>query len=189
MVFFKEQWRANAIGVHPELETYQRLHEHNVSHIATAIAGGDVRGERGLHKTISQRYFDKEGIDMHERIQTRLVLKEVGRPLESYADSIDLILVVNDALQGVCLHLALKNWLQFCIGHQEAWEKAGVLHRDVSIGNILIDTAADPSDPVGFLCDWDLCRYKEELETGVGPIQPAGVSVSISPFFGETGIS
>lgn len=78
MVFLKEQWRANANGVHPEVETYLRLREHGVQGIATVIAGGDVIGPRGVHKTISQRYFDKDGIHIPERIQTRLVLKEVG---------------------------------------------------------------------------------------------------------------
>ena len=45
------------------------------------------------------------------------------------------------------------------VAHQDAWEKAGVLHRDVSMGNILIDVITGN----GFLNDWDLCKYKEEM--------------------------
>ena len=101
LVFFKEQWRPNAVGVHPEIETYQRLRKHNVSHVATAIAGGDVRVGTEPRKTESQRYFDKQGIHLPERLQTRLVLKEVGRPLESYTDSIELISVVGDSVEGM----------------------------------------------------------------------------------------
>lgn len=104
LVFMKEQWRANAVGVHPELETYSRLREHGVRNVATAIAGGDVGSSRGLHKTASQRFFDKDGKDIPERIQTRLVLKEVGRPLESYEDSIEMILVITQALKGMDTH-------------------------------------------------------------------------------------
>lgn len=100
MVFLKEQWRAKANGVHPELETYIRLRQHGVQGVATAIAGGDVGGPRDLHKTVSQRYFDKQSFNISERVQTRLALKEVGRPLETYKDSIELILLTAHALIG-----------------------------------------------------------------------------------------
>lgn len=55
--------------------------------------------------------------------------------------------------------------------HREAWEKAGILHRDVSVGNILIDVDPDVSDagestPTGFLNDWDMCKYKDEIQSG-----------------------
>ncbi|KIP03556.1 hypothetical protein PHLGIDRAFT_121484, partial [Phlebiopsis gigantea 11061_1 CR5-6] len=134
--------RANAVGVHPEIATYSRLREHGVEHVATAVAGGDVSDAYGVHKTVSQRFFDKQGLDMSERIQTRLVIKEVGRSLETYDASPELIIVTTDAL----------------LGHQQAWEKAGVLHRDVSVGNILIDVASPEDDIHGFLTDWDLCQ-------------------------------
>ena len=111
LVFMKEQWRANAVGVHPEIETYQRLHKHNVQYVATVIAGGDVVGPRGVHKTITQRYFDKEGVDLPERIQTRIVLKEVGRPLESYADSSELLSILSTAFRGTLMSLPLMSCL------------------------------------------------------------------------------
>ena len=106
LAFLKEQWRANAVGVHPEIETYKRLQEHDVHYVATIVAGGDVSGPRGVHKTISQRYLDKKGIELPERVQTRIVLKEVGRPLGTYADSIELLLIMGTAVKG-------KQW--FCV--------------------------------------------------------------------------
>ena len=47
------------------------------------------------------------------------------------------------------------------------------MHRDVSVGNILIDDdpqgvepdATGYKQPRGFLNDWDLCKYQEELDT------------------------
>ena len=42
--------------------------------------------------------------------------------------------------------------------HKAAWEEAGVLHRDVSPGNILIT-----EDGEGILNDWDMCKYKEDV--------------------------
>lgn len=47
------------------------------------------------------------------------------------------------------------------LGHQLAWEKARVLHRDVSVGNILIADEPRPGQPepkkkqTGFLHDYD----------------------------------
>lgn len=41
-------------------------------------------------------------------------------------------------------------------GHKQAWEKARVLHRDLSLGNILIlDERADDEDEYGFMHDLD----------------------------------
>ena len=65
------------------------------------------------------------------------------------------------------------------LGHQQAWEKAGILHRDVSIANILIDVESPPGESTAFLNDWDLCKTKEQLEEQTEPSQPAGVSVSV----------
>ncbi len=47
-----------------------------------------------------------------------------------------------------------------------AWEQAGILHRDVSVGNILID----PVTRQGYLIDWDLSRLRSTLENG--PVEP-----------------
>ena len=51
------------------------------------------------------------------------------------------------------------NVLTAAAGHQSAWEDAKVLHRDISDGNILVDIRSNE----GFLTDWDLCKYEEDL--------------------------
>ena len=48
-------------------------------------------------------------------------------------------------------------------------ERAGVLHSDVSVGNILIldedpQGLPNPKTSKGLLADWDLARTREELE-------------------------
>ena len=49
---------------------------------------------------------------------------------------------------------------------------ASRLHRDVSVGNILIYTP-DPTDPeslpIGLLCDWELAKTKDQLEKSIDP--------------------
>ena len=73
-------------------------------------------------------------------------------------------------MSGLC------SWLFFVVlttvvllAHKAAWEKAGVLHRDISSGNILIT-----EDGRGLLNDWDMCKYKGE---GANPQSPAFRSV------------
>ena len=67
--------------------------------------------------------------------------------------------------------------------HRDAWEKAGVLHRDVSYNNILIyDTKDNEGEEIrlGFLADWELSKYKEYMNTGLGPRQPDRTVCSVS---------
>lgn len=55
----------------------------------------------------------------------------------------------------------LSPYTNHTLGHQLAWEKARVLHRDVSVGNILIADEPRPGQPepkkkqTGFLHDYD----------------------------------
>ena len=46
------------------------------------------------------------------------------------------------------------------VGHESAWKEAGILHSDISNGNIMIDVVTE----LPFLSDWDLCKYKEDLD-------------------------
>ncbi|GJE86557.1 hypothetical protein PsYK624_026370 [Phanerochaete sordida] len=141
--FMKDQWRSSVRR--SELDVYTRLHERGVRFIATPIAGGEVRGMlRSPQHTTSQRYLadgPKQAALM--RIHMRIVLKEVGMPLAAYFDSVELL--------QTCTYAVLA--------HKEAWEKAGVLHRDISEQNIMIDVRSKN----GFLNDWDLSKFKDDF--------------------------
>jgi len=58
---------------------------------------------------------------------------------------------------------------RFASAHKEAYE-AGILHRDVSVGNIMITPEGR-----GLLIDWDMCKCIDDLpqirqsERTVGP--------------------
>ncbi|GJE86480.1 hypothetical protein PsYK624_025600 [Phanerochaete sordida] len=134
LVFLKDQWRS-LFNKHTELETYRRLHEKKVNYIATLLAGEEMQSQI----TATQKYWR----DMRGKIHTRIVTKEIGLPLEDYTDAQELLTVIQHAMTG----------------HKEAWEKAGVLHRDISTGNIMIDIATGR----GFLNDWDLPAYAEDI--------------------------
>ena len=62
-----------------------------------------------------------------------------------------------------------SQWLTSLVeGHKEAWEKAGILHCDISENNIMYvvnqdDDDDEDNDIEGILIDWDLCKYKSDL--------------------------
>lgn len=51
------------------------------------------------------------------------------------------------------------------VAHKQAWVKAGVLHRDISVGNVLI-IDDEEKGYWGILNDWDMCKFEEELDKG-----------------------
>ncbi|KAJ6584589.1 hypothetical protein B0H19DRAFT_1227282 [Mycena capillaripes] len=79
--------------------------------------------------------------DAHfERCHMRVLLTPVGRRLETFKATKSLA----EALYTAVLH------------HQIAYD-AGVLHRDISDGNVLFEEATEK--PKGFLLDWDYAEF------------------------------
>ncbi|KAI0690799.1 hypothetical protein BC835DRAFT_1521481 [Cytidiella melzeri] len=144
--FMKDYWRPNTIRTRAEIDVYQKLKEKKVSHVATALGGGDV----GDQCTVTQEYLkDTRGIV--KRSHCRLFLEELARPLDTYRNSSELILLVWDAL----------------LAHEKAWTEAEILHRDISTNNIMCLVNQDDendAEPKGILNDWDLCKYKSDLK-------------------------
>ncbi|KAJ7439810.1 hypothetical protein B0H11DRAFT_555042 [Mycena galericulata] len=90
-----------------------------------------------LHKTSSATAEDK-----FERCHMRSLLSPVGSPLKGFESTKSLV----RALHSAILH------------HQIAFE-AGVLHRDISEGNVLFEEAEKQFH--AFLVDWDYAEFTE----------------------------
>ena len=170
-MFVKDQWRPIAPGMHPELETYDRLRKHDVACVATCLGGGDVyANDKAVQRTFTHGLLPTTlEINNSERYHTRLVIQEIGRPLEQYPNTAELITLTFHALLGTWTLVSSVN-IRFNIsitGHCEAWEDAGVLHHDISAGNIMIDVTSPMDSLRGFLNDWDICKYKEDLDNSV----------------------
>ncbi|KAI9061550.1 hypothetical protein FKP32DRAFT_1552328, partial [Trametes sanguinea] len=152
-VIIKDYWRAYNTYTCSEYDIYLKLYEglEAVRNIPTVIGGGDVQQSswteyRGPEQfTLSHNFID----EVDARAHSRLVLQEFCRPLTSYRDARELVSVVYDA----------------CLAHKDAWEIHGVLHRDVSVGNILIfdGVPGSSSSPIGLLADWELSKTKEQI--------------------------
>ncbi|KAH8100078.1 hypothetical protein BXZ70DRAFT_893972 [Cristinia sonorae] len=148
--FLKDAWRADADGVHPEIDVYKRLESlaTPIAGIATVLCGGDMyNAVHSKGRPLRQETRTKAGYA--PRIHTRIVLNEVGIPLRDYEHSFELCCVVYDA---------------FC-AHDDAWSIAKVLHRDISDGNIVIYVNHEHPHkrPRGLLIDWDVCKFEHEL--------------------------
>ncbi|TFK93806.1 hypothetical protein K466DRAFT_510969 [Polyporus arcularius HHB13444] len=91
------------------------------------------------HQTFSWAIANGAQFTFRERSHMRIVVEQVGRPLTDFKDTKELVRAMRDAI----------------IGHKLAYELAGVLHRDVSVGNILIVDDSTSCEYTGFLHDFD----------------------------------
>ncbi|KAF8515267.1 hypothetical protein BU17DRAFT_31910, partial [Hysterangium stoloniferum] len=80
----------------------------------------------------------------------QLVLNEIGRSLTDFGNTKEMVTAVRDAI----------------IGHGDAYDKAKILHRDISSGNILITDSGG-----GLLIDWDLCKRLQDIYQGEAHIE------------------
>ncbi|KAJ7466757.1 hypothetical protein B0H11DRAFT_2047598 [Mycena galericulata] len=133
----KDTWRV--MGYHPEGQVYARLKEQQVQNIPNVIVAEDVNGPNHHCGVDDYPKFREQAIKEHQHY--RLVLDVVGRPLVEFGSTHELVKCVLDALQAHC----------------DAWTKARVEHRDVSVGNIII--VVDKGITRGLLIDWELSRY------------------------------
>ncbi|PIL34283.1 hypothetical protein GSI_03058 [Ganoderma sinense ZZ0214-1] len=159
--FLKDSWRVKDAKdrIHPENEVYDRLHNEGAGdHVPTSLAAGDVPVVDEPGSTQLTRLHDIGERRHHPRAHYRVLIAEVYRPLSDFSDFRQLAELLRDALQA----------------HKDAWEKAGVLHRDISFNNILIHEVVEKGKIIrrGILSDWDLSKYKEDMMSGTEPRQP-----------------
>ncbi|KAI9429124.1 hypothetical protein F5148DRAFT_1155257 [Russula earlei] len=150
LVYLKDYWHTNFPGIEKEGDIYCDLKEAKVRYIPTLGPAGNVLSTLehplDVQSTRTQDYV--KGGD-HKRIwcpgtlcvkryvHYHLVLNTLRQPLSMFGSTWELCQVIQDAM----------------IAHTDAYDKANILHRDVSAGNILI--APDRS---GLLINWDMSK-------------------------------
>ncbi|RDX49414.1 hypothetical protein OH76DRAFT_529428 [Lentinus brumalis] len=151
LCFLKDYWRPYVPNrTRPEHLVYERMARCGVSGIPTLICGGDVGGTHAQETKVHRVLHHLQNARPVPRSHYRMATVEIGLPLESFENFRELALVFADAVYT----------------HSQAWEKAKVMHRDISLGNMLIN----PDNRAGLLIDWDLARV--ECELGSGPTEP-----------------
>ncbi|TFY51764.1 hypothetical protein EVG20_g10847 [Dentipellis fragilis] len=152
--FLKDYWRPDSLHIQAEHGVYERLATFKVSNIATCDAHQDVPNSHNRWQVTKTHDI----VDSKVRLPSghyRILIREVCRPLIDFKEFRELASLLLDAM----------------IAHEEAWSRAGVLHRDISINNILILEEGEGSNFTrrGILNDWDLCKYKEQMDKGMAP--------------------
>ncbi|KAG7085459.1 hypothetical protein E1B28_003020 [Marasmius oreades] len=145
IVFMKDTWRVDEKDMMKEGDVYRLLQERGVANILTLITYGDVR--QGDDSTVRQTTRSQLFAQLRGHCHARLVFKEIGRDLTHFDTTGEIVSAISDAMQA----------------HQGAYQDAKIIHRDVSVGNILI-----LADGKGVLIDWDLSK---SLEQQGGPRQ------------------
>ncbi|KAI9808663.1 MAG: hypothetical protein M1825_003814 [Sarcosagium campestre] len=84
-----------------------------------------------------------------DRVRRRVITSRVGKPLR----------------EASCPAALLTGILGGLEGHGSALQKANILHRDISIGNVMLDE----DERNGFLIDWDLAVETARLEACGAP--------------------
>ncbi|KAJ8523315.1 hypothetical protein ONZ45_g145 [Pleurotus djamor] len=151
-VFVKEQWRGKSVA--KEVDKLKLLNKAGVDFVPTLVCGGNLDGDFQTtwlhdHSEASWRVAsknsknNKKAAKMEMRIHVRLVTAEVGSSLDCFVDSRQMLSAVYDAFKG----------------HKQAYTKCGLLHRDISGGNILILPSGK-----GLLIDWDFAVLIDEIK-------------------------
>ncbi|KDQ32590.1 hypothetical protein PLEOSDRAFT_1098588 [Pleurotus ostreatus PC15] len=136
------EWRSLALC--PEIETLQKMNKAGVHFVPTLVCGSDLPSQLTKPQDYASMFDGRiGGKRLDSRQHVRFVVKEVGSPLERFSSSKQMLQAVNHALQG----------------HKEAYELCGLLHRDVSGGNILIQ-----GDGTGLLNDWDMAVVEKDIK-------------------------
>ncbi|KAJ7269839.1 hypothetical protein C8J57DRAFT_322116 [Mycena rebaudengoi] len=108
-----------------------------------------------IHRTTTAEL--RGGHRLQDREHDRSLLNDVGFPLSEYTSTKQLVQALRDAIAG----------------HEIAL-KAGVLHRDISVGNVLICGDTSEKGHHGFVLDWD---YSEFTTAGLETLHTLGKTV------------
>ena len=103
-VLIKDSWRVSLEGIKPEGEIYGILHAHSVPHVPICIHSGDI-GDDLYHSSRTDRFNNIYGSPklsayLVPHRHYRLVLDTIGRRLETFRRSWELVHAVYDALLG-----------------------------------------------------------------------------------------
>ncbi|TFK52735.1 hypothetical protein OE88DRAFT_1294286 [Heliocybe sulcata] len=149
LVVIKDSWRDE--DRFPESAIYAKVHEAGpVFGVARARRGVDLdQGEQNsVHRTWAQRlnnFYDQD--QYSPRIHQCIVLQSIGIPLSQFRSTCELVEATRDAMKG----------------HQHLFEKLQILHRDISVNNIMI--SVDPKaegGAKGFIIDLEYAAFFQD---------------------------
>nr|VWO97253.1 Uncharacterized protein [Ganoderma boninense] len=145
-VYLKDAWRVDYPDIDQEGNTLQFLNYNQVPYVPTLVVHGDVPNQVTQSQDLWPQFNPSvKACPLKRHTHYRLVVAEVGKPLDAFGDnSWELITAL------------------MCCGiqaHESAY-KAGIIHRDISSGNLLL-YQRDDGFWYGLLNDWELSKKME----------------------------
>ena len=118
--------------------------------------------KRGIvdHTVETELFLDQDHLSFENRVLSYIVVFPPGRPLLKYKTILQLLEAPRDAIKG----------------HRSLYQKGKILHRDISIENIIITEPENEMDMKGIMIDLD-----SAMELAVGPTRP-GELLGTKPF-------
>ncbi|KAI9436787.1 hypothetical protein BJY52DRAFT_1130340, partial [Lactarius psammicola] len=141
-VLLKDSWWVLLDSVTPEGEIYTKLHQNSVPNIPFCSCAGDV-GDDIHHKSRMHEFVGTCGghLQLTPHCHYCLVLDTISCKLERFSRSWEVVNVIHTSL----------------VAYKAAFD-AGILHQDISAGNIMIVDNDEPNIRGGMLIDWDLSK-------------------------------
>ncbi|KAG6147827.1 hypothetical protein E4U37_007778 [Claviceps purpurea] len=127
----------------PEADLLRKANEHRVKGVAKTV--GYEREITRISKLRDGLAFStphKDQIPYDDRVLHVLAVTPLGRPLDEFGSILELLECLRDAIKA----------------HRSLYMESGILHRDISINNIIITEPAKADGYKGMLIDLDLAR-------------------------------
>ncbi|KAK7692047.1 hypothetical protein QCA50_005452 [Cerrena zonata] len=141
LVFLKDSWRTEDECITPEGIIYEEMERKEVPFIPKVLAAGDVKTRGIAQTTVTQDFANTddrpEWLMPCSKLKTFIhyrVVQELVYPLASALSSKETVQAMRDVIEAIKI----------------AYHECGLLHRDISTGNIMID-----ENGRGVLNDWD----------------------------------
>lgn len=117
----------------------------------------------------------------HNRVHRRVITRDPGRPIYKASSRLALLTGFIGAISGECASIRVNDDLLIDAGH-ESLLNAGILHRDVSIGNIMLTEKEDD----GFLIDLDLAiKTSDDQASGAPSKTGTKIFMAIGALLGD----
>ncbi|KAF9003414.1 hypothetical protein BDQ17DRAFT_1409223 [Cyathus striatus] len=142
LLYLKDSWRSCLDGMEKETSILEDLNKEGVRYVPQLICGGDVANQTTRADKFNEKSWVRGEVKLTPRAHHRFLVDFIGRPVKHFSHSKQMLQATYDAFSG----------------HREAWEKCGILHRDVSGNNVMLDRWGR-----GVLNDWDLAKRQKVM--------------------------
>ncbi|KAI0767026.1 hypothetical protein C8Q74DRAFT_1203896, partial [Fomes fomentarius] len=139
-VYLKDAWRVKHEAIAKEGATLKYLNDNEILYVPTLLCHGDLPGQVTQAPDVWKDLHPGEVCPLKDHQHYRIVVKEVGKPL-------------SEVECGSQLFKALYHCTR---AHQAAYN-VGIIHRDISAGNILL-YKNEKGLWKGMLTDWELAK-------------------------------